>query len=266
MNPLLTIAVRAARSAGDFLQRCSLHLDEINVEQKKPDDYVTAIDREAEQRIIEIIREAYPDHGILAEESGGQGDSEFVWVIDPLDGTTNYLHGYPHYAVSIALMRKEKLECGVIYDPNRNELYTARSGEGAHLNNKRMRVSHRKGLPGAILATGFPIRQKKLIEPYLETFKPLFDQTSGVRRGGSAALDLAFVAAGRVDGYWEFGLNIWDIAAGALLVQEAGGLVCDTSGGLDFLKSGNVIAANPKVLREMVKKIAPISPRMDIQS
>lgn len=263
MHPLVTIAVRAARNAGDFLQRSSVHLDEVRIESKSPDDYVSAVDRGAEERIIATILDAYPDHAILAEESGKQGDSEFVWHIDPLDGTTNYLHGYPHYCVSIALIQGKKLECGVIYDPCRNELYTAKRGHGAQMNGRRIRTSNRKALPGAILATGFPIRRKQLLEPYLETFKVLFLPSSGIRRSGSAALDLAFVASGRVDGFWEYGLSSWDIAAGILLVQEAGGLVSDTSGGLDFLETGNVAAANPRILREMVKRIAPLSARMD---
>jgi len=261
MHPMLNIAVRAARNAGDIIVRHSNRIDELTIASKERNDYVSEVDRQAEDEIIAIIRKAYPDHGILAEESGehGSGD-EYQWIIDPLDGTTNFLHGFPQFAVSIALQHKGRLEQAVIYDPMRQELFTATRGSGAFLDNRRIRVSKQTGLQGALLATGFPYKDQTHLDSYLEMFKALITDSAGIRRPGSAALDLAYVAAGRFDGFWEIGLNPWDIAAGVLLVREAGGLVSDFVGGHDFMKSGNIVAAAPKLFPVMLREIRPHLP------
>ncbi|MCG6969455.1 MAG: inositol-1-monophosphatase [Gammaproteobacteria bacterium] len=257
MQPMLNIAVRAARNAGNIIARSVDRLDQLTVTVKAENDFVSEIDRQAEQEIIYTIRKAYPNHSILAEESGSDGDNDFVWIIDPLDGTTNFLHGFPQFAVSIGLKHKGRLEQAVVYDPLRQELFTASRGCGAHLNDRRIRVSKHKELEGALLGTGFPFKQQQHLDAYLNTFKALFPMTAGIRRAGSAALDLAYVAAGRLDGFWEIGLNPWDMAAGVLLIQEAGGLVSDFSGGNDFLTTGNIVTANPKVFKAMLQKIRP---------
>ena len=257
MHPTLNIAVRAARRAGNFIARSVEEIDRLDITTKSPNDFVSDVDRKAEQLIIETLREAFPDHSILAEESGEQGDGDFQWIIDPLDGTTNFLHGFPQFAVSIALRHKGRLEQAVVYDPTRQELFTASRGAGAQLNDRRLRVSNRKGLEGALLGTGFPFKQQQYLDAYLATFKALFPMTAGIRRPGSAALDLAYVAAGRLDGFWEIGLQPWDMAAGALLVQEAGGLVSDFGGGNDFMETGNLVAGNPKVFKAMLQAIRP---------
>jgi len=254
---MITTAVRAARAAADYIVRASRRIDNLHVDQKGPNDFVTEVDQQAEQLIIDTIHKAYPDHAILAEESGEQGEHDYQWVIDPLDGTTNFLHGYPCYSVSIAVRHKGRLEHGVIYDPNQDELFCASRGDGAKMNNRRIRVSRRENLQGALLATGFPFRDNQNLDQYMRTLRALIQKTSGIRRPGSAALDLAYVAAGRVDGFWEFNLRPWDIAAGVLLVQEAGGLVSDMGGGHDFLETGDVVAANPKVLRDILTTIRP---------
>jgi len=254
---MLNIAVRAARNAGNIIARSVDRLDQLTVTVKAENDFVSEIDRQAEQEIIYTIRKAYPNHSILAEESGSDGDNDFVWIIDPLDGTTNFLHGFPQFAVSIGLKHKGRLEQAVVYDPLRQELFTASRGCGAHLNDRRIRVSKHKELEGALLGTGFPFKQQQHLDAYLNTFKALFPMTAGIRRAGSAALDLAYVAAGRLDGFWEIGLNPWDMAAGVLLIQEAGGLVSDFSGGNDFLTTGNIVTANPKVFKAMLQKIRP---------
>jgi myo-inositol-1(or 4)-monophosphatase len=252
MNPMLNIAVRAARAAGDAIMRHFDRLDAVRVESKQRNDFVSEVDREAEARIISVLQRSYPDHGILAEESGEHpGDGEHLWIIDPLDGTTNFLHGFPHFAVSIALQHKGRLQAGVIYDPVRQELFTATRGAGAELNNRRIRVTRRPGLDGALLGTGFPYRTDQPRELYMDVLETFMGATAGIRRPGSAALDLAYLAAGRIDGFWELGLSRWDIAAGALLVREAGGIVADLHGGGDYLETGNVLAANPKVFHEM---------------
>jgi myo-inositol-1(or 4)-monophosphatase len=251
MHPMLNIAVRAARRAGTIISRSMARLDTVQIEAKGRRDYVSNIDREAEAAIIETLLKAYPDHQILAEESGGTGTSDFVWIIDPLDGTTNFLHAFPQFAVSIALSVKGQVEQGVIYDPIRDELFTASRGGGAQLNERRLRVSRCRGLDGALLATGFPIRDEKMIDPYLKSFATFLHRTDGVRRAGAASLDLAYVAAGRLDGYWEYGLHAWDIAAGALMVQEAGGMVGPIGDREELLKDGNIVAATPKVYDEM---------------
>lgn len=260
MHPMLNIAVRAARKAGDIIARSVEHVDRLTVSSKQHNDFVSEVDRRAEQEIIHILRKAYPNHGFLAEESGQQQGDDFLWVIDPLDGTTNFLHGFPQFAVSIALQVKGRLDQAVIYDPMSQDLFTASQGGGAQLNGRRIRVSQRKGLDGALLGTGFPFRQQALLEPYLETFRALFPHIADVRRPGSAALDLAYVAAGRLDGFWEFGLNKWDMAAGALLIQEAGGMVGDFGGGKDYLDSGNIVAGTPKVYEAMLKTLQPVLP------
>lgn len=265
MHPMLNIATRAARAAGDIIVRYVDRLDELNVASKERNDYVSEVDRRAEDAIIRILRKAYPDHGILAEESGTQAGSsdEYQWIIDPLDGTTNFLHGFPQFSVSIALSHKGRLEQGVVYDPLRQELFTASRGNGAQLNNRRLRVAQRKGLEGALLGTGFPFKTHEHLEAYLAMFRDLLLETSGIRRPGSAALDLAYVAAGRLDGFWELKLNPWDMAAGVLLIQEAGGIVGDFTGGHKFMQSGNVVAGNPKVFAAIVKKLRPhLTPEM----
>ncbi|MGC9456174.1 MAG: inositol monophosphatase family protein [Halothiobacillaceae bacterium] len=262
MHPMLNTAVRAARSAGNLILRSIDRVQDLAVESKRRNDFVSDVDRQAEATIIEQIRRAYPDHAVLAEESGSSGtaDAEYTWIIDPLDGTTNFLHGLPHFAVSIALSRGERLEQAVIYNPVSEELYTASRGGGAFLNNRRLRVTGLKSLEGALLGTGFPFRPEQDVDLYLKTFRALYGPTSGVRRAGSAALDMAYVAAGRLDGYWEFDLNAWDIAAGILLVREAGGVVVDFAGGENSLHSGNVIAANPKLTHAILKNITPVLP------
>jgi myo-inositol-1(or 4)-monophosphatase len=258
MHPMLNIAVRAARNAGDIIVRHSTRIDALTISTKERNDFVSEVDRQAEDEIIAIIRKAYPEHGILAEESGQHGRSdEFLWIVDPLDGTTNFLHGFPQFAVSIGLQHKGRLEQGVIYDPMRQELFTASRGVGAFLDNRRIRVSKQTGLKGALLGTGFPYKEQRHLDAYLGMFKALLADSAGIRRPGSAALDLAYVAAGRFDGFWEFGLNPWDMAAGVLLVREAGGLVGDFAGGHDFMKSGNIVAAAPKLFPAMLREIRP---------
>jgi len=255
MHPMLNIAVRAARGAGDVIMRRFERLDTVAVETKQRNDYVSEVDHEAEGRIIDTLLRTYPSHGILAEESGERKGDGHLWIIDPLDGTTNFLHGFPHFAVSIALMADDRLEQGVIYDPVRQELFTASRGNGAEVNNRRMRVSQRRGLEGALLGTGFPYREDQPAEAYMDMLRDFMRLSAGVRRPGSAALDLAYLAAGRIDGFWELGLSRWDIAAGALLVREAGGIIGDLHGGDDYLASGDVIAANPKVYHAMMTQV-----------
>lgn len=257
MNPTLNIAIRAARSAGNVIIRNLGKLDTLAIHTKDRNDFVTEVDRQAEQEIIYILRKAFPGHGILAEESGFQEGDEYQWIIDPLDGTTNFLHGFPQFAVSIAMRHKGRLELGVVYDPLRQEIFSASRGAGATLNDQRLRVTNRKTLEGSLLGTGFPFKSQQHLEVYLEMFRALFPQTAGIRRAGSAALDLAYVAAGRLDGFWEIGLSIWDMAAGVLLIQEAGGLCSDFSGGHDHLESGNIVAGNPKLFAEILKTIRP---------
>ncbi len=259
---MLNIAVKAARAASKVMIHNIERIDQLEIEKKGRADYVSEVDRQAEQMIIQTIHDAYPDHAILAEESGIQGAknrSEYQWIIDPLDGTTNYLHGYPVYAVSIALRVKGVLQVGVVYDPSRDELYSASKGKGAHLNNRRIRVSQTRRLADAMLATGFPYRDMQYLDSWLSCFKALVPHVAGVRRAGSAALDLAQVAAGRFDGFWEFGLSIWDIAAGVLLIQEAGGFCSDAHGEQNMLESGHIISGNPKLfgkLQTLVKEHA----------
>jgi myo-inositol-1(or 4)-monophosphatase len=260
MHPMLAIAVKAARRAGNVINRGARDLDLLTVTSKGPKDFVSEVDREAETQIVETLLGAYPDHAILAEEGtakGANADAENVWIIDPLDGTTNFLHGFPQYCVSIALAHRGQITQGVIYDPCRNDLFTATRGRGAFLNDRRMRVSRRHHLRDCLIGTGFPFRDGSYLDTYLKMMKTMIEQTAGLRRPGSAALDLAYVAAGSYDGFWEVGLNPWDVAAGGLLVQEAGGLIGDLAGEGDFLYGGQVIAANPKVFAQMVTALAP---------
>ncbi len=260
MQPLLNIAVRAARRAGDVIVRSLPRLDSIKVASKGRNDFVTDIDRHAEQEIITTIRRAYPDHGILAEESGRSGSDEFVWIIDPLDGTTNFVHGFPTFAVSIALEHRGRLEQAVVYDPMRQELFTASRGTGAVLDGRRIRVSNLRGLEGALIGTGFPYRENaRWLESYVAMMKTVMSMTAGIRRPGSAALDLSYVAAGRLDGFWEIGLHPWDTAAGSLLITEAGGLI-GTLTGADYKQGGNIIAGSPKVYAALVECLAPHIP------
>lgn len=261
MHPILNIATIAAKSAGEYIAKQLENLDELHIEEKGRNDFVSEVDKTAESIIISTIHKYYPDHNIKAEESGVQSKgSDFEWIIDPLDGTTNFLHGFPQFAVSIAVTEKGRLVHGVVYDPVKDELFSASRGQGAKMNNYRIRVSDRKTLTNSLLATGIPYHEFDYVEAYLESFKHFMLNTAGIRRPGSAALDLAYVACGRVDGYWEFNLKPWDIAAGALIVQEAGGLVTDFKGGEKFLDSGNIVAANPKILKEMAKVIAKTIP------
>jgi myo-inositol-1(or 4)-monophosphatase len=260
MHPMLNTAIKAARRAGSVIGRASLDIGHLKVSVKQQNDFVTEIDRAAEATIIETLREVYPNHAILAEESGTSQpdvDSEFQWIIDPLDGTTNFIHGFPQYAISIALAQKGVLSQAVIFDPNRNELFTASKGGGAFLNDKRIRVSNRTRLDEALLGTGFPYRVFEHVDTYLAIFKEMTRRCAGVRRPGAASLDLAYVAAGRLDGFWEFGLSPWDMAAGALLIQEAGGLVSDLAGEGDYLRTGNIIGGTPKVFNQLLQAIQP---------
>jgi myo-inositol-1(or 4)-monophosphatase len=259
MDPMLTIAVRAARTAGDIIVRSMDRVDLLTITPKGRNDFVSEVDRQAEREIIHTLQKAYPTHAFLGEESGRQGPAktDFVWVIDPLDGTTNFLHGFPQFCVSIALIHRGRIEKGVIYDPLRQELFTAARGAGASLNNRRIRVSKQSGLKGALLGTGFPFKDQRHVEAYLGMMRDLMKDTAGIRRAGSAALDLAYVAAGRLDGFWEIGLKKWDMAAGLLLIQEAGGIVTDLEGKDKFFESGNVLTANPKLHQIMASVIEP---------
>lgn len=256
MQPMLNIAIRAARNAGDFIVRRINKIPDLKIETKAKNDFVSDVDRQAEERVIETILKAYPQHSILAEESGViKGEDEYRWIIDPLDGTTNFLHSFPHYAVSIACEYKGRIEHGVIYDPIKQELFSASRGDGATVNNRRIRVARLNTTQGALLGTGFPCRRPEELESFLKVFREFFATASDIRRAGSAALDLAYVAAGRLDGYWESGLNSWDIAAGALILREAGGIITDFQGNEGYLDNGEVIAANPKLLGDMLRKI-----------
>jgi len=258
MQATLNIAIEAAREAGKIIFRNMSRVHSLKIQTKEKNDFVSEVDLQAEQAIINVIHRTYPQHGILAEESGSENsgnDDEFQWIIDPLDGTTNFLHGFPHYSVSIALKHKDRLEVAVIYDPFKDELFCAGRGNGASLNDRKIRVSNLTNFEGALLATGFPFRENQNIDTYLTSLKDIMLQSAGIRRAGSAALDLAYVAAGRVDGFWEYGIKTWDIAAGCLIVQEAGGLTGDPEGGHTHLESGNVVAANSKIFRLLLQSL-----------
>lgn len=258
MNPVLTIAKRAALSAGRILLRHFDHLDRLTVATKQRSDFVSEADVQAEREIIQILRRTYPSHGILAEESGEQpGSDDYQWIIDPLDGTTNFLHGIPHFAVSIAFRHKNRLEAALVYDPIRQEMFIASRGESAQMNDRRIRVGGVATLEQALLGTGFPFRHPQHQAAYLSFFNALMGRCLEIRRAGAASLDLAYVAAGRLDGYWELGLKPWDTAGGALLVMEAGGLVSDFAGGNDFLLSGNIVAGNPRIFKALLQEMQP---------
>ncbi len=251
--------VKAARNASKKINRAAQDVEHLKITTKQQSDYVTEVDKAAEAAIIEVLREAYPDYGILAEESEpipGKGEgSDYQWIIDPLDGTTNFIHGFPQYAVSIALAYKGQLNQALVYDTLRNEMFTASKGGGAFLNERRIRVTKCLKLEDALIGTGFPFRVFDHVDAYMGVFKEFTKRTSGIRRAGSAALDLAYVACGRLDGFWEFGLMPWDCAAGCLLITEAGGLVGDLSGGESYMKTGNLIAGTPKVFSQILQVI-----------
>jgi myo-inositol-1(or 4)-monophosphatase len=260
MQPLLNIGMRAARRAGDLIVKSLARLDSLKVDSKGRNDFVSEIDRKSEADIIATIHRSYPQHAILAEESGRSGNDDYVWIIDPLDGTTNFLHGFPVFAVSIAVEHRGRLQHAVVYDPMRQEFFTASRGDGAQLEGKKIRVSSQRTLEGALIGTGLPFRSGlKHVDEYLAMLKVIMSTAAGVRRPGAAALDLAYVAAGRLDGFWEFGLSPWDTAAGTLLIQEAGGRVGTPSGG-DYALGPNIIAGNPKVYDELLATLGPLTP------
>ena len=260
MQPLLNIGMRAARRAGDLIVKSLARLDSLKVDSKGRNDFVSEIDRKSEADIIATIRRSYPQHAILAEESGRSGTDDYVWIIDPLDGTTNFLHGFPVFAVSIAVEHRGRLQHAVVYDPMRQEFFTASRGEGAQLDSKRIRVSAQRSLEGALIGTGLPFRMGTgHVDDYLAMLKVIMGTAAGVRRPGAAALDLAYVAAGRLDGFWEFGLSPWDTAAGALLIQEAGGRV-GTPSGSEYALGPNIFAGNPKVYEELLAALGPLTP------
>jgi myo-inositol-1(or 4)-monophosphatase len=260
LHPMLNIAIKAARSAGAIINRASLDLDLLKVNTKAPNDFVTEVDHAAEATIIDTLLGAYPGHGILAEESGrarGARDSDYVWIIDPLDGTTNFIHGFPVYAVSIALAFKGQVQQAVVYDPARNDLYFASKGRGAFLNDKRLRVSKRIRMADCLIGTGFPFRKGDDLAHYLRILETVMKSCAGVRRPGAAALDLCYVAAGWYDAFFETGLSPWDVAAGSLMVTEAGGLVGNFTGEAEFLHQREVVAGSPKIYGQLVQMLAP---------
>lgn len=254
MDPILNIAINAALQAGKLILRAQDNVGSLDVQKKGKNDFVTKVDQAAEALIIDTIKKAYPDHAILGEESGFQAanKSDHLWIIDPLDGTTNFLHGFPQYCVSIAFQNQGKVTQGVIYDPQRDELFTAIRGSGAKLNERRIRVSKVSKLEDALLGTGFPFREFHRLDEYMNFLKKLIPNAAGIRRPGAAALDLAYVAAGRLDGFWEYGLKPWDIAAGGLMVQEAGGYVTTVEGHNEYLESDSILAAVPKVHQQLL--------------
>ena len=255
LHPMLNVAVKAARSAGSIINRAALDVEAVRISQKQVNDFVTEVDHASEKAIIETLLTAYPEHGILAEESGSQHgakDADCVWIIDPLDGTTNFIHGFPVYCVSIALAVRGKVEQAVIYDPSRNDLFTATKGRGAYMNERRIRVSKRTQLNQCLISTGFPFRPGDNFQNYLAMMADVMQRTAGLRRPGAAALDLAYVAAGFTDGFFETGLSPWDVAAGSLLVTEAGGLIGNFTGESDFMEQRECLAANPRVYGQLV--------------
>ena len=256
MHPMLNTAVKAARRAGNIIVRASRNLDIVAVREKAANDFVSEVDREAEHAIISTLHEAYPGHAILAEESGASGSSEYRWIIDPLDGTTNFLHGFPQFAVSIALEHRGIITQAVVYDPAGNDLFTASRGRGAYLNEARLRVTKRAQLKSGLIGTGFPFKEMAHLDAYMGMLRDVMKNSAGVRRAGSAALDLAYVAAGRLDAFWELGLSPWDMAAGSLLITEAGGLVGDLEGNEGWMESGNIAGGGPKVFGELLQLIS----------
>ena len=261
-HPMLNVAVKAARAAGAIINRAALDVEAVRISQKQVNDFVTEVDHASERAIIETLLTAYPDHGIWAEESGrehGRAASDHVWLIDPLDGTTNFIHGFPVYCVSIALLVKGRVEQAVIYDPTRNDLFTATRGRGAYLNDRRIRVSKRTQLKESLVSTGFPFRPGDNFNVYLRMMADVMKRTAGLRRPGAAALDLAYVAAGFTEGFFETGLSPWDVAAGSLLVTEAGGLVGNFTGEADFLEQREVVAGTPRIYGQLVKLLSKYS-------
>ena len=253
---MLNIAVRAARKAGSIINRAALGGEGLKIRAKQANDFVTQVDQAAEEAIIGIVRAAYPEHGFLAEESGrSEGKAETVWIIDPLDGTTNFIHSFPQYCVSIGVQHRGTLAHAVVYDPTRNELFTATKGAGAFLNDRRIRVTKCLKLQDALVGTGFPFKELGRMDVYLAQLRTLMSTSSGVRRAGAAALDLAYVACGRLDAFWELGLSPWDMAAGALLIQEAGGLVGDLKGEGEYLDRGEIVAATPKIFPALLQSL-----------
>lgn len=261
MHPMINTAVKAARRGAAVINRASFDLDRVIVTEKNHKDFVTDVDQAAEQAIIEVLSKAYPDHAFLAEESGASAnahdEAEYTWIIDPIDGTTNFMHGFPQYCISIALSQRGVITQAVLYDPARNDLFTATKGAGAYLNEKRIRVGKLDRIGNALLATGYQTGSPKALKEYLEMYGIMAERSQGIRRAGSAALDLAYVACGRLDGFYEKGLKPWDIAAGALLVTEAGGIVGEFNGESDYLYKGDIIAASPKVFGQMVGLLTP---------
>jgi len=260
LHPMLNVAIKAARAAGSIINRASLDLDILKINTKAPNDFVTEVDQAAEDVIIETLLQAYPDHGILAEESGrtrGNKTSEFQWIIDPLDGTTNFIHGFPVYAVSIALAHRGVVQQAVVYDPTRNDLFYATKGRGAYLNDRRLRVSRRTRMSDALIGTGFPFRRGDNFKRYIKMFEEVMQQCAGLRRPGAAALDLCYVAAGYYDAFFETGLNPWDIAAGSLIITEAGGLVGNFTGESDFMHQREIVAGTPRIYGQLVQTLAP---------
>lgn len=262
LHPMLNVAIKAARAAGAIINRAALDVESVRISQKQINDFVTEVDHASERAIIETLLTAYPGHGIVAEESGsehGAKDSEYVWIIDPLDGTTNFIHGFPVYCVSIALAVRGKVEQAVIYDPSRNDLFTATKGRGAFLNERRIRVSKRTQLKESLLSTGFPFRPGDNFKSYLNMMGDVMQRTAGLRRPGAAALDLAYVAAGYTEGFFETGLSIWDVAAGSLLVTEAGGLIGNFTGESDFLEQRECLAGTPRIYGQLVQILGKYS-------
>lgn len=257
MNPILNTAFKAARRAGQMMIRASGNLEAVKIDSKAFNDFVSNVDRESEMILVDALKEAYPHHKITCEESGshGKSDAEYEWIIDPLDGTTNFLHGHPQYAISMALLHKGVLQEALVYAPERNDLYMASRGQGALLNDRRIRVSNRVELNRCLIGTGFPVVDQSMMDKYLAILKDFLSKTAGGRREGSAALDLCSVAVGRLDGFFEFNLKPWDVAAGALIVKEAGGIVTDMQGDDTWLQTGNIVAGNPKVLAQMLQII-----------
>ncbi len=259
MHPLVNIGVKAARKAGHIILQSFDRLDLLVIHEKGPNDFVTEVDKASEEEIKYIIHKAYPDHAILGEETGLTKplDTDITWIIDPLDGTTNFIHGFPQFCISIGIMEKGRMEHAIIYDPLKDELFTATRGEGARLNDRKIRVSTAHLLEKSLIGTGFPTRDSEVLHEYLNVLKEIWPQASSIRRAGSAALDLAYIASGRLDGFWEYGLKVWDVAAGSLLVTEAGGYVSGLEDPDSYLRSGNIIAGTPKIhakLEAIVKR------------
>jgi myo-inositol-1(or 4)-monophosphatase len=263
MHPMLNTAIKAARRAGSVINRASFDIERIKVEEKGRNDFVTEVDKAAELAVIDVLKNAYPDHAILGEETGASAnlhdENENVWIIDPIDGTTNFIHGFPQYCVSIALQQRGQITQAVVFDPTRNDLFTATKGAGAYLNEKRIRVSRRDKIADALIGTGFPFRSSDGLDEYVKMFRIMTEKCAGLRRPGAAALDLAYVAAGRLDGFFEKGLQPWDAAAGSLLIMESGGIVGNFSGEADYLYKGDVIAGTPKIFAQMVHLLSPFA-------